>query len=144
MPPTTSSPHPNHRFRVEISGVSNIDFSEVILPEAYVDVIEHREGSSTVPRKLPGIRKYSNLTLNRGVTNSNDLFNWWKSTADGQADQRDVVVGLLDQHFNEVKRWKMRDAWAARYSITPLIAPDGGTLVVETLECAVDGFEVVN
>ena len=27
------NPHPNHRFRVEIDGVANLDYSEVILPE---------------------------------------------------------------------------------------------------------------
>jgi phage tail-like protein len=137
------TPHPNHRFRVEIDGIANIDFSEVILPEAYVEIIEHREGSSPIPRKIAGIRKFTNLTLKRGVTTSNDLFNWWKSTADGHADQRNVAVALLDQQLTEVKRWSIHDAWAARYSVSPLIAPDGSTLVVETLECAVDRFEVV-
>jgi phage tail-like protein len=137
----TPSPHPNHRFRVEISGIANIDFSEVILPEASAEVIEHREGNSNTPRKFPGSTNYSYLQLKRGVTSSNDLFNWWKSTANGQTDRRDIIVALLDQQLNEVKRWKIHDAWPARYAVSPLIALDGGTLVIETLECAVDRFE---
>ena len=139
----TPSPHPNHRFRVEISGIANIDFSEVILPEASADVIEHREGNSNTPQKFPGSTKHSDVQLKRGVTSSNDLFNWWKSTANGQTDRRDIIVTLLDQQLKEVKRWKIHNAWPARYAVSPLIALDGGTLVVETLECAVDGFEVV-
>ena len=65
------NPHPNHRFRVEIDGVANLDYSEVILPEASADIIEHREGGSTVSQKLPGLNKLSNLTLKRGVTSLN-------------------------------------------------------------------------
>ena len=137
------SPHPNHRFRVEIDGIAAIEFSEVILPEAYAEIVEYREGNSVSPRKIAGINKCTDLILKRGVTTSNDLFNWWKSTSDGQADRRNVAVALLDQQLIEIKRWNIYNAWAARYSVSPLIAFDGTTVVTETLECAVDRFEVV-
>jgi len=135
------NPHPNHRFRVEIDGVANLDYSEVILPEASADIIEHREGGSTVSQKLPGLNKLSNLTLKRGVTSSNDFFNWWKSIANGVIDRRNMSIALLDQHNDVVKSWNIHNAWPARYAVSPLIANDGGTLVIETLERAVDRFE---
>lgn len=137
----TASPHPNHRFRVEIDGITNLDYSEVILPEASADVIEHRDGGSAAPQKIPGLNKLGNVTLKRGVTASNDFFNWWKSIANGVIDRRNMSVALLDQHNNIVKLWNIHNAWPARYAISPLIATDGGTLVIETLECAVDRFE---
>jgi hypothetical protein len=51
-----------------------IDFTLVILPEASAEVIEVRNGGD--PRnilKAPGIIKFSNLILQRGVTESKDL-----------------------------------------------------------------------
>ena len=140
----TPSPHPNHRFRVEIDGITNLDYSEVILPETSAEVIEHRDGNSTAPLKVPGLNKLSNVTLKRGVTSSNDFFNWWKSIANGVIDRRNMSVTLLDQQNNVVKRWNIHNAWPARYAISPLIANDGATLVIETLECAVDRFEPVS
>jgi phage tail-like protein len=136
-----TTPHPNHRFRVEIDGVANLDYTEVILPEASADIIEHREGSSTVSLKVPGLNKLTNITLKRGVTGSNDFFNWWKSIANGVIDRRNMSIALLDQHNNVVKSWNIYNAWPARYAVSPLVANDGGTLVIETLECAVDRFE---
>jgi phage tail-like protein len=141
---TTASPHPNHRFRVEIDGIANLDYSEVILPEASADVIEYHTGGAATPQKIPGVNKLGNLTLKRGVTDSNDFHNWWKSTATGVLDRRNMSVALLDQNNNIVKFWNIYNAWPVRYTISPLIANDGGTLVIETLECAVDRFEPVS
>jgi phage tail-like protein len=139
------SAHPNHHFRVEIDGVADLDFSEVTLPEACTDIVEYREGNSISPHKIAGAVHYSNLVLRRGVSaKSNDLFNWWKAVADGQMDRRNLVVTLLDQQRNPVKAWAVHDAWPAHYVVSPLVALDGETVVTETLECAVDQFEVAS
>jgi phage tail-like protein len=142
--PAIPTAHPNHRFRVEIDGVANLDFSEVILPEARTDVVEYREGGNVSPRKISGPVHYSNLVLRRGVTASNDLFNWWKTVADGQMSRRNMAVILLDEQRNEVKRWNLHDAWPTHYLVSPLIAHGGETVVTEALECAVDRFETAS
>jgi phage tail-like protein len=142
--PAIPTAHPNHRFRVEIDGAANLDFSEVILPEARTDVVEYREGGNVSPRKISGPVHYSNLILRRGVTTSNDLFNWWKTVADGQMNRRNMAIILLDEQRNEVKRWNIHDAWPTHYLVSPLIARDGETVVTETLECAVDRFETAS
>ena len=66
--------HANHRFTVEVDGIAQSAFSEVDISETSVEVIDYREGNEHATRKLPGLRKVSNLTLKRGVTTSNDLF----------------------------------------------------------------------
>ena len=131
----------NFRFRVEIDGLTQGSFSEVELPETNVEVIEYREGPDITTRKVPGLRKYTNLTLRRGVTASNELFQWYKSVAEGRTERRSVVVLLLDEEQNPVKRWNMRNVWPARYAVSPLLALDGCVVVTETLECAVEHFE---
>ena len=138
---STLSVHANHRFTVAIDGVAQAAFSEVGISEASVEVIDYREGNENVMRKLPGLRKYSNLTLKRGVTASNDLFDWYKTVAEGNTTRRSVAVTLLDEHQNPVKVWVMRNAWPARYAVSPLIAVDGRVVVTETLECAVESLD---
>jgi phage tail-like protein len=136
------NPYLNNRFQVEIDGLATHDFAEVVLPEARTDVVEYREGGDRIARKVAGAVHVSNLVLRRGITQSNDLFAWWKTVADGQADRRNMSIILLDQQGQEVKRWNIFAAWPARYSVAPLVALEGDIALMETLECAVEGFEV--
>ncbi len=132
----------NFRFRVEIDGITQAGFSEVQIGETTIEAIDYREGSEPAHvRKLAGLTKYGNVTLKWGATSSNELFNWWKAGAEGQVQRRNVVVSLLDEQRNPVKRWVMRNVWPVRYTVSPLVAVDGCVAVTETLECAVESLE---
>jgi phage tail-like protein len=137
------NPYLNNRFHVEIDGLTVADFAEVILPEARTDVVEYREGGDRSAHKLPGASHLGNLVLQRGITQSNELFAWWKAVADGQTNRRNLSVTLTDQQGQPVKRWNITAAWPARYCVAPLVALDGDIALMETLECAVEGFETV-
>jgi len=135
----TPDPYSNFNFKVEIDGIPTAAFSEVGIPECTIEAIDYRDGTDFHIRKLPGLRKFSNLTLRRGITTSNELFDWHKSA--GPQQRRNVVVQLLDGQQNPVKRWIMRNVWPVRYTVSPLVAIDGCMVVTETLECAVEQFE---
>lgn len=135
--------HLNHRFRVEIDGIQASEFAEIILPEARADIVEYREGTAALARKIPGHVHFSNLTLRRGLSASMELSNWWKAIADGQLDRRNIAVILLDHQGQDSKRWVISDAWPTRYNVAPLVAVDGDTVVFETIECAVENFQAV-
>lgn len=141
--PRENDPFINTRFRVEIDGVSISSFSEVIMPQAWADVIEYREGSeATRPRKLRGLFSYSNLVLRRGLTESNELFQYWKAVADGTLTRRSISVILLDEAGEtEVKRWNFFEAWPCRYELSALDA-NGSEVITETVEIAFEYFEV--
>jgi phage tail-like protein len=72
-----------------------------------------------------------------------ELFEWWRTVAGGATSRRSLSVTLLDQQGAPVKRWNIQNAWPARYTVSPLIALDGDAVVLETLECATEGFAVV-
>lgn len=140
---TPVSPYLNNRFRVEIDGTQTLDFADVVLPDACTDVVEYREGTDRTSRKVAGASHFGNLVLRRGVTQSNELFAWWKTVAEGHADRRNLSVILFDPQGQPVKRWNIAAAWPARYCVAPLDALDGDVTLMETLECAVEGFEAV-
>lgn len=135
-------PYANFRFLVEIEGLPEMQFSEVMMPDASADVIEYREGGepSTV-RKLPGLIRYRNLTLKRGFTGSRDLFNWWRTVVDGTVDRRNVSVRLLNAQREEVARWNFFNAFPARYDVSDLKG-QGNEVVIETIEIAHEGMEL--
>jgi phage tail-like protein len=142
MPVFRKDPYSDINFTVEIEGTPAARFSEVILPPAWADVIEYREGGEpNTVRKLPGRIHYGNLILMRGVTGSTDLYDWWKTVVDGQVARRTVAVVLQDEAHNAVMRWIFRRAWPVRYQPSALNAK-GNETVIETLEIAHEGMEV--
>jgi phage tail-like protein len=143
MPTRPGDPFANNHFQVEIDGIANLDFAEVVLPEARVDVIEYREGADRTSHKVIGTLHYSNLVLRRGVSASNDLFLWWRNVANGIADRRNIGVTLLDAEFQPVKRWAIGGVWPASYAVAPLVAVGEAVALIETLECAAETFDLV-
>lgn len=139
-------PDRNFRFLVEIDGISQSGFSEVIMPESYTTVIEYREGSmQPYMRKLPGLTKYSNLILKSGITESMELYEWHKQVEEGkmQEARRNISVILLDEEGNECARWNFTEAWPTRYS-PPNLSAEGEDVAVESLEITFEMMERVH
>ena len=137
------NPYLNFNFTVDIGGGDELGFSEVEGLSGEIEVIEYREGADRVntARKLPGLAKYSNVTLKRGVTGRTDLFEWWKSVRDGQTQRRNVTITLLDEQRQPVVRWLLRSAWPVKIE-GPSLNATGNEVAIETLELAHEGLEI--
>ncbi len=145
LTPMRVDPFTNCHFLVEIDGLPDIGFTEVILPQASAEVIEFEYQTGAEPnssRKLPGVMRYGNLTLRRGVTSSSDLFAWWRNIANGVADRRNVRISLLDEQRHAVKRWVVHNAWPCRYAVAPLLLVAEASSLIETIELAAEDFDL--
>src|SRR5688572_1877044 len=101
-----ADPYNNFNFLVEIDGIARAAFAECSGADTTIDVIEHREGGeNTTPRKLPGLAKYSNIVLKRGVTDDRELYDWHRRIVRGEVDRRNGSIVLLDRGGTEVARW---------------------------------------
>ena len=139
---TRNDPYKNFPFRVEIDGLSVSGFSEVSGLSATAEVIEYREGADDLtPRKLPGLVKYPNVTLRRGVTKSRELFDWWVSVEKGVVQRRTVSVVLLDDARKDVVRWILHDAWVTKFEFGDLNA-EGNDVAIESIEIAHERLEL--
>lgn len=137
-----NDPYGAYNFLVEIDGVTRAGFTECSGLSSETDVIEYREGAEPARlRKLPGLTKYANLTLKRGVTSNRDLWEWRKAIVDGQLDRRAVSVILLDQARQEVLRINLRDAWPCKWE-GPTLRSSGSEVAIETLELTHEGLTV--
>ena len=66
-----NDPLRNFRFRLEIDGIAQANFSEVAVGETTTEAIDYREGNEpNHVRKLSGLTKFGNITLKRGITDS--------------------------------------------------------------------------
>ena len=133
----------NCRFRLEIDGIQIASFSEVEIGATTTEAIEYREGGDpSNVRKLPGLTKYGNVTLKRGISASLDLYNWHRAMVTGQTldYRRTVVVVVLDEKGNDAVRFVVADAWPAKYAAGPLNAK-GNEVFIELLELVNEGIE---
>ena len=142
-------PYGNFNFLVDLGtgDTSSVQagFSEVVLPEAFVEVVEYRSGNMKENGfvKLTGVEHYSNLVLKRGVIGSLDLYNWYNEVRNGdQSALRNVTVQLQSEdHTNVVLTWKFQRARPVKYQFAPLDA-EGKHILVEYLELAFERMEM--
>jgi phage tail-like protein len=135
----------NFRFRLEIDGIQNAGFSEVDIGATATDVIDYREGiDPPFARKLPGLTRYGNVTLKRGVTKSLELFDWYRRIVQGgiAANRKTVTIIVLDDTGADGARYVVSEAWPAKYDPGDLNAK-GNDVFIETLELVNEGVERV-
>jgi phage tail-like protein len=137
-------PFGNYRFRVEISGVTQANYSEVTIPDSTSTVIEVREGTEAVlnVRKQSGLVAYGNLILKWGLTASMELYNWRKMVEQGKLNsaRRNMTVILIDEEGNEAARWDFTNAWPSKYK-GPDLNAKGNEIAIETLEIVFESMQ---
>lgn len=124
-------PYPNFNFLVEFStGGVNGGFSDVSGLGAEITVAEYRNGNSRVNhvQKVPGVHKFTDVTLKRGIVNSKDLMDWLKDVTErGTLAKRNVTITLQDEtHERSVQKWVLINAFPMKYT-GPTLAAKGGT-----------------
>lgn len=137
-------PYGQFNFLVEIDGVARAGFMECSGLTTDTDPIDYREGADVRlnVRKIPGLRKYTNVVFKRGMTKDLDLWTWRKAIINGDTQRRSADVILLDEARNEVLRWRVHEAWISKYESGPLNAKTND-VTLETIELVHEGLEIV-
>lgn len=139
---TRSDPYGSFNFIVEIDGAPAGGFSDISGLAAEIEAIDYREGSDPLTmRKLPGVRKFSNVTLRRGFTTNRDLWQWFRTGLDGALQRRTVRVILLDEDRQPVARWTLRSAWITKWE-GPQLSATASEVAVESIELVHEGLEL--
>lgn len=136
-------PYRTYNFRVEIDGIGEAQFAEVVVPSAEIAVVEYREGAdkTSATRKLPGRVSYGNVVLKRGITADLSLYQWFRAVSQGDFQPRNVLIVLLDAQRQDVRRWLGRDAWPVKYE-GPALNAKNNEVAIELLELAVEEMEI--
>lgn len=138
-------PLPKFHFQVQWGG-TRIGFTEISGLDVETEVIEYRDGAlrEFSKLKIPGMQKYPNVTMKRGVFKSdNDYFNWWNTVSLNTVERRDVIVSLLNEAHEPVMVWKIKNAWPTKIGSTDLKS-DGNEIAIESIELAHDGLSIQN
>jgi phage tail-like protein len=143
----TTWPMPKFRFEVDFgTQLKQIAFQEVSGMDKEVQVIEYRASNnplfSTI--KMPGIAKYGNVTMKRGVfVNDNTFWAWMDEIKMNTVARRTVLIKLLDESGGVTMQWQLNNAWPTKITGTDLKS-DGNEVAVDTIEIAHEQLIITN
>ena len=133
-------PFRGYNFRLEIDGITRNGFRECSGLDASSDAIDYREGTDKAysSRKLPGMTKYSNITLKWGITDDAQLWDWRKKVIDGKCEPKNGSIILMNESGEEKLRWNFTHAWPTKWT-GPSFNATGNEVAIETLEIVHEG-----
>jgi phage tail-like protein len=133
---------PNYRFYVMIEGIPKAVFTEASGLQIETEILEYAEGgNNSFVHRLPGRTKFSNLTLKRGMTSTNEFFRWYVQIMHGKNERRNLAVVMYDPKGEEILRWNFINAYPVKW-VGPQLSAGGNAIAVETLEIAHEGLSI--
>lgn len=134
-------PYAAFNFILDIDGITAV-FSEVTGVNTESDLIEYRTGESDITvTKIPGLKKFGNISLKRGMTRDLALWEWRKTVLDGMTERKSGSITLLNEAREPVLRWNFREAWPTKWD-APGFNATGNEIAIETLEIACEGLDL--
>ena len=142
---TTDWPIP--KFRFEVKWDSNVmSFQEVSGLDVEAQPIEYRHGDSPTfsSIKMPGLKKYSDITMKKGVMKSDNKFwDWFNEIKMNTIKRIPVTISLLDEAGSPTMVWTLTNAFPTKISGTDLKST-GNEVAVETIVIAHEGLTIAN
>jgi len=143
----STSVWPLPKFRFEVKWDDKVmHFQEVSGLDVEAQVIEYRHGDSAVfsTLKMPGLRKFGNVTLKKGSMRSdNPFWDWFNQIKMNTIQRVPVTISLLDEQGKPTMVWTLSKAWPTKITGTDLKA-EGNEVAIETIEIAHEGLTIAN
>ena len=130
-------------FKVKWDGLEFI-FQEVTGLSIETQVIEYRGGNSKVYStvKMPGIKKFSNVTLKKGMCRGNNvLWEKYNLMKMNTIKRSTITISLLDEAQCVTMSWILTNAFPVKMSITDMKS-HGDEIAVESMELAHEGLSI--
>lgn len=137
-------PLTSYHFFLEIDGITQAQFRECSGLSTESQVIEYKEANKdgvTVIKKVPGVLKWDNITLKRGITDIMELWAWRKKVEEGKVDEarKNGSIVLYNQANTEVARWNFENGWPTKVS-GPSLNAGSDEIAVEEVTIAHEGL----
>jgi phage tail-like protein len=131
---TRVDPYRGYNFLVEIDGITQAGFQEVGGLDATTGSVDYREGADPPHnRKIPAMNTFSAITLKRGITDSDELWQWRKTVIDGKAQRKNGSIVLRDETGTEKIRWNFSGGWPSKWT-GPALNATSNAVAIEALE----------
>ena len=140
-------PLPKFKFNVTFAVAKiSIQFAEVsgLDVEAQEISYRHQNSHNNSLIKMPGLQKFNNVTLKRGIfVGNNEFFAWWAKLKANTIARDTVTIQLLNENNAVTMQWTLNNAWPTKVTSTDLKS-DGNEATLETLELAFESLVIAN
>lgn len=138
--PSDGTPAAADAYFMDCKGFKNTqEVSEIC--EATAQVWGNAKAGHVVRTKIPGNSKINNITLRRGMTRSQTLWQWFNDVQSGgwAKKRRDGSLSIYDQAGIVQARFNFSRAWPVSYVVSDLSA-GSNDIEIEEMELAVEAF----
>jgi len=136
---------PIAKFYFQVQWDSQVmSFQEVSGLDVETQAIEYRAGNSPdfSVTQMPGLRKYSNVIMKKGIFKSDNKFwEWFSQIKMNTVKRLPVTISLLDETGAITMVWTLTHAWPTKITATNLDS-DGNEVVIESIEIAHEGISI--
>tara|TARA_B100001939_G_C16685092_1_gene506117 strand:- start:204 stop:677 length:474 start_codon:yes stop_codon:yes gene_type:complete len=138
-------PLPKFYFSVDIgTEFTDLAFQEVSGLDISTEAIEYRHGNSQQfsPIKMPGMLKYADVTLKKGVfTGDNNFYEWISEIKANTYERLTVVIKLLNEEGTPEFTWTLLNAFPLQVTPTDMNST-ASEAAIETIVFAHEGLTV--
>lgn len=138
---------PLPKFYFQVKWDSNVmSFQEVSGLDVQSEEIKYRHGDNPVfsPIKMPGLKKYGNVTMKKGIfKGDNKFWDWLNQIKMNTIKRVPVTISLLDEAGKPTMVWTLTNAWPTKITGTDLKA-EGNEVAVESIEIVHEGLTIAN
>ena len=139
-------PMPKFRFEADFGTGLIGAFQEVSGIDAENQMIEYRKSNTPhfSAEKMPGITKYGNITMKRGVfVNGSAFWDWYQQIQVNTITRRTAYIKLLDENGKVTMQWTLNNAWPTKITCTDLKS-DSNEVAIDTIEMAYEQLTTSN
>lgn len=142
---TTVWPLPKFLFEVKW-GDQVMHFQEVSGLDVESKSLEYRHGNSQQFSvvKMPGLKKFSDVTMKKGVFRGvRNFWDWFNEIKMNPIKRKPVSISLLDESGGPTIVWTLANAWPTKMTGTDLKATSN-EVAVETIVISHEGIAITN
>lgn len=133
-------PHLSFRFRIEIEGITVAQVSDVSGLQVETETEPYEEGGvNDFVHQLPKRTKYMNITLKRGITDLDEMWNWHQEVVNGKFIRKNGSIILMDVTGEDKWRWNFWQAYPVKWT-GPELRADNNTVAFESIDLAHHGI----
>lgn len=138
---------PLPKFSFEVKWDAQImSFQEVSGLDIQSEEIKYRSGDSKSfgVIKMPGMTKFGNVTMKKGVfKGDNKFWVWFNQIKMNTIKRVPITISLLDEAGKPTMVWTLANAWPSKITGTDLKA-EGNEVAIETIEIVHEGLTIAN
>lgn len=138
-----TDPYKSFNFRIEINGITAAQFSEVTGLQLETETEAFEEGGvNDFVHQLPKRTKYQHIVLKRGISDADEMWNWYQDVVNGQLKRKTGSIILGDVEGTDKLRWDFFEAFPVKWA-GPEFKADSNAVAFETIELAHQGIKKV-